>query len=110
MDTPPVMMQYMLRRWDDAFITMHAMILVLLETWRNDAEETFISPPRKCIYLSGGCNHEGVGLCVAKSFHDQIKCVQFHASSCRVRAVCFAFQNLRVCTVAAHMSTEAANF
>ena len=80
-------------------------ILFLTETWRSDVEEAFISPLGDYIYLSGGCNHQGVGLCVAKSFHDQITCVQFHASSCRVCALRFVFRNLKFCAIAVYMPT-----
>ena len=80
-------------------------ILFLREIWRSQTEETFISPVGDYIYLSGGCSHQGVGLCVAKSFHDQITCVQFHAYSCRVCALRFTFRNLKLCAIAVYMPT-----
>ena len=80
-------------------------ILFLTETWRSETEEAFISPHGDYIYLSGGCNHQGVGLCVAKSFHDQITCVQFHAYSCRVCALRFVFRKLKFCAIAVYMPT-----
>ena len=98
---------------DDEFITMHAIkkkiqsfrdasrwldfllgmpgqvfdIVFLTETWRSETEEFFLPPLGYYIYRSGGCSHQGVGLCVAKSFHDQITCCQFHAYSCPVCAL-----------------------
>ena len=95
-------------RWLDFVLELEGQvfdILFLTETWRSDVEEAFISPFGDYIYLSGGCNHQGVGLCVAKSFHDQITCVQFHAYSCRVCALRFVFRNLKFCAIAVYMPT-----
>ena len=60
-------------RWLDFLLELQGLvfdILFLTETWRSQTEKKIISPLGDYIYLSGGCSHQGVGFCVAKSFYD----------------------------------------
>ena len=53
-------------RWLDFVLELEGQvfdILFLTETWRSATEEALLSPLEDYIYFSGGCNHQGIGLC-----------------------------------------------
>ena len=88
-------------RWEDFIAELDQCdfdLLLICETWRGERDESFITERGHHIYLSGGANHQGVGICTSAHFASQISHMSFHAYSNRICSLhfCMAFRRFRV--------------
>lgn len=57
---------------------------IFTETWRDEREELVATPGGHRLFLAGGSDHSGVGICLSKSLLPKISEMTFHAISDRV--------------------------
>ena len=71
-------------RWEDFIAELDQCcfdLQLVSETWREERDECFITDKGLHIYLSGGANHQGFGICISAAFASQICHISFHAYS-----------------------------
>ena len=85
-------------RWEDFVAelnTCHFDLLLICETWRGEKDESFITEKGHHIYLGGGANHQGVGICMSAKFASQVSRTSFHAYSNRICSLHFSMASRR---------------
>ena len=85
-------------RWEDFIAELDQCcfdLLLVSETWREERDECFITGKGHHIYLSGGANHQGVGICISAAFVSQICHISFHAYSTRICSLHFTLASKR---------------
>ena len=75
--------------------TCHFNFLFIRETWRGEKDGSFITEKGHHIYLSGGANHQGVGICISAMFVSQVSHISFHAYSKRICSLRFSMVSRR---------------
>ena len=80
-------------RWEDFIAELNHSdfdLLLICETWCGDRDESFTTEKGHHIYLSGGANHQGVGICISAKFAAQVTHMSFHAYSKRICSLHFS--------------------